>query len=790
MKPFALLFSALLLGACASAPAPAPAPVPVPTPVPDTVDAPSPPAPAPGVIEVVPDRWWLLDAEADGVYGSSVDRAYREVLAGRTPERTVVVAIIDSGVDIEHEDLQGNLWQNPRETPNARDDDGDGLVDDISGWNFIGGPDGSHVDDDTYEITRLFAACQALTAPAAQRRPEPVTAEECPAIGRAFEAEVAETTAMLEQISELHETVEIVVSILQQHVGQDSLTEERVRAITPLRPDLQQAQSIYLQLADAGITPALIEEELDRLERLLEYGLNPEFDPRPMVADDYADPAERVYGNLDVTGPDASHGTGVAGIVAAVRGNDLGIDGIASGVRIMAIRAVPNGDERDKDVANAIRYAVDHGAHIINMSFGKAWSPFKEVVDEAVRYADQRGVLMVHLLAAALPDGRTGAGIPHAGAAGAVRPPVLARVLRGARLRRADADRAAVPAHRAVQARDGAVRHRHHPALSPADRHGGRGRDPAAPAHHRHRQPVAAQAAQPAGGNWASRFALLSLRRCWSPCHRPCSGSGSVSTTSAGACCTSGSASAAIVFAQLHASMAGLYINTAWKQAVWIGMAGHGRARRLPARAQAGCGSGVRWRVAEVRAERGDTHTLALEPVGHDGFRFEPGQFAWIKLAGSPFTLEEHPFSFASSANARDRIEFGIKALGDFSAAIGQTCRRAPARTSTDRTAPSASTATRRRLCPHRRRRRHHAVHVDPAHHGRPRRSAAGHAVLCGQGVGRRGVPRELEELQERLDLSRLRAGGAAGGLGPVRGLHHGGTAGAQAADEISPATT
>jgi subtilisin family serine protease len=396
MKPFALLFSALLLGACASAPAPAPAPVPVPTPVPDTVDAPSPPAPAPGVIEVVPDRWWLLDAEADGVYGSSVDRAYREVLAGRTPERTVVVAIIDSGVDIEHEDLQGNLWQNPRETPNARDDDGDGLVDDISGWNFIGGPDGSHVDDDTYEITRLFAACQALTAPAAQRRPEPVTAEECPAIGRAFEAEVAETTAMLEQISELHETVEIVVSILQQHVGQDSLTEERVRAITPLRPDLQQAQSIYLQLADAGITPALIEEELDRLERLLEYGLNPEFDPRPMVADDYADPAERVYGNLDVTGPDASHGTGVAGIVAAVRGNDLGIDGIASGVRIMAIRAVPNGDERDKDVANAIRYAVDHGAHIINMSFGKAWSPFKEVVDEAVRYADQRGVLMVH----------------------------------------------------------------------------------------------------------------------------------------------------------------------------------------------------------------------------------------------------------------------------------------------------------------------------------------------------------------------------------------------------------
>jgi predicted ferric reductase len=128
---------------------------------------------------------------------------------------------------------------------------------------------------------------------------------------------------------------------------------------------------------------------------------------------------------------------------------------------------------------------------------------------------------------------------------------------------------------------------------------------------------------------------------------------------------------AAIVSAQLHASMAGLYINTAWKQAVWIGMAAImvGLVLYLrvykPFRQQA-----YRWSVAEVRPERGDTHTLALEPVGHEGFRFEPGQFAWIKLAGSAFTLEEHPFSFASSAERRDRIEFGVKALGDFSSAI------------------------------------------------------------------------------------------------------------------------
>ncbi|NIP78067.1 MAG: S8 family serine peptidase, partial [Gemmatimonadetes bacterium] len=137
-------------------------------------------------------------------------------------------------------------------------------------------------------------------------------------------------------------------------------------------------------------------DERQRLEDRLEYGLNPEFDPRDIVGDDYEDAGERVYGNAEVTGPRAGHGTGVAGIIAAERGNGIGEDGIASSVRIMVLRTVPDGDERDKDVANAIRYAVDNGADIINMSFGKAHSPRKDVVDAAVRYAGERGVLLVH----------------------------------------------------------------------------------------------------------------------------------------------------------------------------------------------------------------------------------------------------------------------------------------------------------------------------------------------------------------------------------------------------------
>jgi subtilisin family serine protease len=157
-----------------------------------------------------------------------------------------------------------------------------------------------------------------------------------------------------------------------------------------------QAQQAYLQLAAAGITPKQVDDEVERLQGRLKNGLNPDFNPRTVVGDDPNNTAERVYGNNDLKGPDASHGTHVAGIVGAERGNGIGVDGIAPAVRIMPVRVVPDGDERDKDVANAIRYAVDNGARIINMSFGKAHSPQKSVVDEAVRYADSKGVLLVH----------------------------------------------------------------------------------------------------------------------------------------------------------------------------------------------------------------------------------------------------------------------------------------------------------------------------------------------------------------------------------------------------------
>lgn len=391
-----LFLSLVLLGACAPTrtvddrPAPRP---PVRTEAPERAEAPESreaPVEAP---TGAPDHWWMLDASSDGVYGIGAERAYAELLAGRQPSRSVVVAIIDSGVDVEHEDLRGSLWVNEREVPgNGVDDDGNGYVDDVHGWNFIGGPDGRNVDQDTYEVTRLYAACQGEAAGADLT----VSAEECAEIEEAYRAERTETEQLVQQIRMMNVAVQQFTALLRSHLGVDSLTVRQVRDIASPRADVRHARQVYLQLADQGITPEMIERELARLEDLLEYGLDPSFNPRPIVGDDFADAAERVYGNSDVQGPDADHGTHVAGIVAAMRGNGLGIDGIAPNAKIMVIRAVPNGDERDKDVANAIRYAVDNGADIINMSFGKGFSPRKAAVDAAVRYADERGVLLVH----------------------------------------------------------------------------------------------------------------------------------------------------------------------------------------------------------------------------------------------------------------------------------------------------------------------------------------------------------------------------------------------------------
>jgi subtilisin family serine protease len=319
----------------------------------------------------------------------------RELLAGKPPRRTVVVAIIDNGIDTAHVDLRGNLWTNPKETAgNGKDDDGNGYVDDIHGWNFIGGKSGDDVHFDTFEVTRQYAACHGM--PAASGQPAITDADRCKQIDADFEKQRDDVNRNLGTYREIDNALKQIVPVLQHAAGADSLTADRVRAIQPSTPQLTQARQIYLDLASEGASPSVIEDGLKSLEGQAKYSLNPSYNPRTIIGDNYADPTERHYGNGDVMGQDAKHGTHVAGIIGALQHNGTGVDGIAPAVKLMMIRTVPDGDERDKDIGNAIRYAVDNGAQIISMSFGKPYSPYKAAVDDAVKYADAHGVLMVH----------------------------------------------------------------------------------------------------------------------------------------------------------------------------------------------------------------------------------------------------------------------------------------------------------------------------------------------------------------------------------------------------------
>ncbi|MDQ4141632.1 MAG: S8 family serine peptidase [Bacteroidota bacterium] len=342
-----------------------------------------------------PKNWFNLDFTDDKVLGVSTEKAY-ERLQNRT-SRTVVVAIIDSGVDIKHEDLQGIIWVNPKEVAgNGVDDDKNGYVDDINGWSFLGGKNGQNVKDDTYELTRQYARLRKkfenLKKIKRKQKEEYALYQK---IKADYEKELQEAKAEAADFQKFYDTFKQAESIVQKHLGKTDFTPSQVEAINSSDMRVMKAKALLQYAYENNLTEE-IQKAVEHFDYVLKYGLNPDFDPRSIVGDKYEDVNDKFYGNNDVIGPDADHGTHVAGIVAANRKNDLGIKGVADNVKIMVIRAVPNGDERDKDVANAIYYAVNNGAQVINMSFGKSYTSDKEAVDAAMKYAESKGVLLVH----------------------------------------------------------------------------------------------------------------------------------------------------------------------------------------------------------------------------------------------------------------------------------------------------------------------------------------------------------------------------------------------------------
>jgi subtilisin family serine protease len=355
--------------------------------------------------EAPPKDWFLRDPEFDSLQGVSAERAYQTVLKDQ-PSKTVLVAVIDSGIDINHEDLKSVIWTNEKEIPdNGIDDDKNGYIDDIHGWNFIGGKEGN-VDADTYELTREYIRLKHKFENADENKipkKQKNEYESYKTIKDKFEKLKAKNEQQYKLYSGIYRNISYSIDTLKSLLNVDKITPEAVKDFQTNDPSLLFAKgfllSMYRNIGDDGDLDEYLSELKDAVEYyevIVKYGYNEDFDSRTIVGDNVNNPSEKYYGNNDVIGPDPKHGTHVAGIIGADRKNDIGIKGIADNVKIMVVRAVPNGDERDKDVANAIIYAVDNGAQIINMSFGKSFSPQKDVVDKAVKYAEQKGVLLIH----------------------------------------------------------------------------------------------------------------------------------------------------------------------------------------------------------------------------------------------------------------------------------------------------------------------------------------------------------------------------------------------------------
>jgi len=368
-------------------------------------------------LDEAPENWFNL-SPATGVEGVRTEETY--VAFGQPVSEDIIVAVLDSGVDVNHEDLQGKIWTNKGEiADNGIDDDNNGYIDDVFGWNFIGGTKGQakivkddtlkngyrlikgdtagQVEADTLEVTRELVRMKKLKVQveALGETLTTVQAEYLEKLTKAVGTEVENAKTVVANYTKRLETYKKSEAILKA-AGVTEISLEAVRALATADAEVLKAKTEMLALLSNGIDLKRINRVLDYYSDQLKYNYNEDFNPRSIVGDNYTDQTEKVYGNNDVIAADSSHGTHVSGSIAAVRDNALGIKGVATNVKIMAIRAVPNGDERDKDVANGIRYAVDNGAKIINMSFGKAYSPYKKVVDAAMKYAEEKGVLLVH----------------------------------------------------------------------------------------------------------------------------------------------------------------------------------------------------------------------------------------------------------------------------------------------------------------------------------------------------------------------------------------------------------
>jgi subtilisin family serine protease len=330
-------------------------------------------------------RWSHLDIVKDTIPGMSVDRAYAELLKDKKGV-PVIVGIVDSGVDIEHEDLKDVLWTNTKEiADNGIDDDKNGYIDDIHGWNFLG-----DITKENLEYERIL------------KNKDLVDEATYMAAKKLNDDKIADAKQNKDRLEQMLVSTAKADEIIAKELRKPTYAVAEVKAIESVDAAVMESKVFMTRMLSFGLAvPELktaIQGDIDGFNALLS-GDNLKQNYRAVLGDNPEDLTDVKYGNNNVMGPDKNeilHGTHVAGIVAQVRGNNLGGDGIANNVQILTVRAVPDGDEYDKDIALGIRYAVDNGAKVINGSFGKSFSPHKQWVYDAIKYAEQKDVLIVH----------------------------------------------------------------------------------------------------------------------------------------------------------------------------------------------------------------------------------------------------------------------------------------------------------------------------------------------------------------------------------------------------------
>ena len=377
LKPiiFTVIFT-FLLGSCKSI-----STIPVPKPSSYSVTAIAKKAP---LTEEESKFWGHSDLVTDSIPGMSLDKAY-DFLQGKKGIE-VVVGVVDSGTDLLHEDLKNVAWINSKEVPsNGIDDDKNGYVDDINGWNFLGTIYKEHL-----EYQRIV------------KDPSIANEESVKEATKFYDEKVEAAKKNEKQYGQMLKMVTNADDALSKHFDKSNYSKDEVTKVVTEDTALKQSIEVAKQMYGFGLSSlAQAKQELSKLVENASSMLGGEDlkkEYRSVLGDDPNTMDNISYGDA-ATGhstKDEAHGTHVSGIIGASRNNNIGMNGVATNVKIMAVRAVPDGDEYDKDVALGLRYAVDNGAKIINTSFGKGFSPKKEWVYEAILYAASKDVLIVN----------------------------------------------------------------------------------------------------------------------------------------------------------------------------------------------------------------------------------------------------------------------------------------------------------------------------------------------------------------------------------------------------------